>query len=120
MSIAGGNLAYLNSYNCIGLAEQNANTGILVDYCGNGKWYIYSISNTGAIIKTLEEGVTSTRASEVISFTLQGPTLSFSIDTEMHNINVTSIQPNKVAIAVFENSGSGTLVNNFSYTTMSA
>jgi hypothetical protein len=120
LSIAGGNLAYLNSYNCIGLAEQNATTGILVDYCGNGKWYIYSISNTGAIIKTLQESVTSTRATEVISLALQDTSLSFSIDAETHTISIAPIQPTKIAIAVFETSGNGTLVNNFSYTTMPA
>ena len=119
LSITGGNIAYLNVYDCIGLAEQNASTGILVDYCGNGKWYIYSISNTGAIIKTLQQSVTSTRATEVISLTLQGANLSFSIDAETYNISITPIQPTKVAIAILENSNNGGVsVSNFSYTTM--
>ncbi len=104
---------------CIGLAEQDANTGFLVQYCSNGAWSISSISSKGAIIQTLANSVTSTRATANISLTLDGSTLSFAIDTEMHQINITPIQPIKVAIAYLSNYG-GITTNNFSYTVLSS
>jgi hypothetical protein len=119
ISIAGGNLATdtESGYNCLGLAEQDANMGFLGTYCGNGKWFIYSISNTGAIIQTLNQGITSTRTAEQISLAIQGTTLSLSIDTEIYKASISSIQPIQVAIAVSEPGDASISIENFSYIT---
>ncbi len=107
---------------CVGLAEQDANRGFLAEYCGGGQWSIYSISSSGgAIIQTLDKGLTSTRTSEQLLLTLKGTTLSFSIDTEVHTINVSPIQPTKVAITLITSYyGVTTTVTNFSYTVLSS
>jgi hypothetical protein len=103
--------------NCVGLAEQDANTGFLVEYCNDGRWYIYSISSGGAIVKTLDKNITSTRTSEQISLTLKGTTLSFSIDSEIHTVSISPIQPTKVAITFFAGGGGESVpITNFSYT----
>ncbi|HEY4035556.1 MAG TPA: hypothetical protein VGL94_16485 [Ktedonobacteraceae bacterium] len=108
---------------CIGLDEQDANTGFLAEYCGDGHWFIYSISSDGTIVQTLAKDLTSTRTTVDIALTLQGTTLSFSMDNEMHEVNsITPIQPTKVAITYFANSGyAGSITtNNFSYTVLSS
>jgi hypothetical protein len=106
---------------CVGLDEQDANTGFLAEYCGDGSWFIYSISSDGTIVQTLAKGITSTRTNVDISLTFQGTTLSFSMDSEVHKVsNITSIQPTEVAITYFpNNSGYDLTVNNFSYTVLS-
>lgn len=101
--------------NCIGLAEQDANSGFLVEYCHSGKWSIYSVSNGGAINQTLDQGLTSTRATEKISLTFMGNKLSFSIDGEVHSVSISPIQPIKVAVTFF-GSGEQVTITNFSYT----
>jgi hypothetical protein len=109
------------SSTCVGLAEQDANTGFLGEYCGNGNWYIYSISNDGTIVQTLDKGLTSTRQSPQIALMLKGTTLSFSIDSEVHDArNITPIpQPTKVAITYFSTYYEGKFAtNNFSYTVL--
>ena len=101
--------------NCVGLAEQDANTGFLVEYCNDGRWYIYSISSGGAIVQTLAKNITSTRTSEQISLTLKGTTLSFSIDNEIHNISISPIQPTRIAITYFAGVYGGNVpITNFS------
>lgn len=118
ISIAGGPLLNGNffGYNCLGLAEQDTNTGILGEYCGNGNWSINVISSAGAIIKTLASGLTSTRASEQLSLIVNGTTVSFSIDNEVHKINISSIQPAKVAIMFSQGMRPENIsVQNFSY-----
>ncbi len=105
------------SSDCVGLAEQGANTGYLAQYCGNGNWSIYSISSGGAVVQTLAKNLTSTRANEQLSLTIKGTMLSFSIDTEVHNVAITVLQPTKVAIAYLAGYyDSSTTVTNFSYT----
>jgi serine/threonine protein kinase len=111
---------------CVGLAETNASTGYMADYCGDGNWNVYQISNAGAIIHTLQKSVTSTRTAASISLTFKGSTLLFSIDTENHAVNGASpIQPTGVAIVYFDASYSGTCcfnwnmtVGNFGYTVL--
>jgi len=104
---------------CIALAEQGTNSGYLAQFCGDGNWSIYSISNGGAIVQTLAKNLTSTRANEQLSLTIKGNTLSFSIDTEVHNVTITAIQPTKVAIAFAAGYyGGSTTVTNFSYTAL--
>ncbi len=61
INIMGGNLNYVTGPVCLGLAEQGTNTGVLGEYCGNGGWFIYSISSTGVITQTLNKGLTSER-----------------------------------------------------------
>ena len=103
---------------CVGLAEQSANAGYLAEYCNDGNWHIYSISGTGAIVKTLTQSITSTRSSEQLSLSINGTSLSFSIDTEVHKISISAIQPTKVAITYLTGYYGGTVtVTNFSYTT---
>lgn len=104
---------------CIGLAEQGANSGYLAEFCGNGDWYIYSISSGGAVVQTLAKNITSTRPNEQLSLTFKGSTLSFSIDTEVHTVNITAIQPTKVAVTSYASYyDSNETVTNFSYTGM--
>lgn len=104
---------------CIGLAEQGANSGYLAEFCGNGDWYIYSISSGGAVVQTLAKNITSTRPNEQLSLTLKGSTLSFSIDTEVHTVNITTFQPTKVAVTSYASYyDSNETVTNFSYTGM--
>jgi hypothetical protein len=109
--------------NCIGLAEQGASIGYLGEFCDNGKWFIYSIANTGVITHILTQNVTSTRKTSELGLSLNGNKLSLSIDSEVHTINISSIQPIKVAITYFL-AGSGCCysatitVNNFSYTAL--
>ena len=113
-----GSLENYGSTTCIGLAEQDANKGYLVEYCYNGQWSIYSISGSGTVVKTLASNITSQRQQEDISLTLQGSTLTFAIDTEIHTINVSPIQPIKVAITAYATGSSEQIpFNNFSYIT---
>lgn len=49
LSIMGSNLDYDDGYVCLGLAEQGTNAGVLVEFCGNGGWFIYSLSGTGCV-----------------------------------------------------------------------
>ena len=122
ISIAGGSLINGNfdGYDCLGLAELDANAGFLVEYCGNGDWSISSISSAGAVVKTLSQGLTSERQSEQLSLTLKGTMISFSVDTEMHTVNISHIQPVKVAIMISQGSIITIPVQNFSYTTLSS
>jgi hypothetical protein len=107
-----------NVQECVGLAELDTGTGYLVEYCNNGQWSIYTISSTGTVVKTLDTNITSQRQQENISLALKGSTLTFTIDTEVHTINVTPIQPTKVAITAYcASSGDSFSVNNFSYIT---
>ncbi len=118
ISVMGGGLGYDDGYVCLGLAEQGASTGVLGEFCGNGGWFIYSISATGVVTQTLNKGVTTERSSEEISLTLQGTTASFSIDTEMYDAPIPSIQPVKVAITSRNqttNNSNTISVTNFSY-----
>src|SRR6266571_2350790 len=119
IGITGGLNGYSDSVgNCVGLAEQGVKSGFLVEYCYDGRWYIYSISSTGAIVQTLAKNITSTRTSEQLSLALKGTSLSFTIDSEVHIINVSPLQPTKVAITYFAGGGGGesVTVTNFSYT----
>lgn len=115
----GGNLDYDDGYVCLGLAEQGTSTGVLGEFCGNGGWFIYSLSSTGVITQTpLSQGVTSVRTSESISLTLQGNTVIFSIDTETYKATISSIQPEKVGITSFNettNNFNPITLTNFSY-----
>jgi hypothetical protein len=113
---------------CVGLAEENASTGYLGEYCNDGGWFIYSISSAGAILGTLKKGITAASPdgnvifSQDIAMTLQGTTLSFSIGAgETHSITISPIQPSKVAITFYCRAQAGfdpasIQVNNFSYT----
>ncbi len=106
---------------CIGLDEQDANTGFLVEYCADGHWFIYTISSTdGSIVQTLDKNLTSTRETVHISLAINGTKLAFSIDNEVHEVNnITPIQPTKVAITYLcDSSSSSITVNNFSYTVL--
>jgi hypothetical protein len=109
-----------SSYECLGLEEQDANSGFLVGYCGDGHWSIYSISPTdGSIVQTLDKNLTSTRDKVNISLSLKGSTLSLSIDSEVHEVSITPIQPTKVAITYNSRYTSDSItVNNFSYTVL--
>jgi hypothetical protein len=111
-----------SSSQCVGLDEQDANTGFLVEYCGDGHWFIYTISSDGTIVQTLDKNLTSTRTNADISLTLKGTTLSFSIDNEIYNVNsISPIQPIKVAITYFSiYSGDRITTNNFSYTVLTS
>jgi hypothetical protein len=104
---------------CIGLAEQGVNTGFLVQYCGSGAWSIFSISSKGAIIQTLDQNITSIRSTTNISLTFNGTVLSFSIDTEVHRITISPIQPSKVAITYSSIYGGIITTNSFVYTVLS-
>ncbi|MGB8348762.1 MAG: zinc-ribbon domain-containing protein [Ktedonobacteraceae bacterium] len=107
--------------NCVGLAELGANAGYLVEYCNSGGWNIYSISSTGAVVKTLANNITSTRSSTQISLSLKGTTLTFTIDSEVHTITVSALQPTKVAVTYFAGGGGEYVtVTNFSYITPSS
>ncbi len=120
ISIMGGNLSYVDGYVCLGLAELGTNTGILGEYCGNGGWFIYSLSSTGVITQTLNKSITSVRTTEAISLTLKGNTVLFSIDTETYMATIPSIQPMKVAITCYNqttNNGNTISITNFSYIT---
>lgn len=102
---------------CVGLAEEDVNTGYLAEYCSDGGWFIYTISGDGAIMHTLSQSVTATRASTQISLTLAGTTLSFTIDSEVYKVSISPIQPTKVAIAYSSNACDfcGITTENFSY-----
>ena len=103
---------------CVGLAEQDANTGFLVSYCDSGTWTIASISNKGTIIRTLSTNVTSTRSTTTISLALVNNTLTFTIDAETHQVTVSPLQPVKVAIAYYDSGYLQSIsTNNFSYIT---
>ncbi|HLJ35095.1 MAG TPA: hypothetical protein VKU38_15685 [Ktedonobacteraceae bacterium] len=117
-NIIGVTATVRSGYDCVGLAEQDANTGYLVEFCGTGNWNIYSITSGGATIKTLAQSITSTRSSEQLSLSIKGNTLTFTIDTEVHTITVTPIHPVKVAITFITSYGNGGSepVSNFSYT----
>ncbi|HJT59111.1 MAG TPA: hypothetical protein VJ761_21575 [Ktedonobacteraceae bacterium] len=116
ITITASNFAYGD---CIGLAEQDANAGFLASYCQDGTWSIDSISNKGTIVQTLSRSVTSTRTTTTISLALKGNTLLFTVDTESHQITVSPIQLNKVAIG-FDSPSCGNCsvtATNFSYIT---
>jgi len=121
ISIMGGNLSYVTGSVCLGLAEQGTSTGVLGEFCGNGGWFIYSLSSTGVITQSpLNQGITSVRTSEEISLTLQGNTALFSIDTETYKATISSIQPVKVGITSFNetpNNYNTITITNFSYMT---
>ena len=120
ISVQGSNLQFYGGSNCFGLAEQNATTGYLAEYCGSGHWAIYSISNTGAMVRILANSITSTRQAEVISLTFKGSTLTFAIDTEVHTLSISPIQPVKVAIEGYSGTSNATIaIENFSYTIQS-
>jgi len=107
--------------NCVGLAEIGSNAGYLVEYCSDGGWHIYSISSTGAVVKTLSQNITSTRSTEQLSLSLKGATLAFTIDSETHSISVSPLQPTKVAVTFFGAAGgNGVTITNFSYITPSS
>jgi len=111
---------YSDIRNCGGLAEQDANSGFLVEYCNNGAWFIYSISGTGAIVQTLDHSITSTRHTEALSLSLKGTTLTFIIDTEVHTLTISPLQPTKVAITYYTTYANNSInVANFSYITPS-
>ncbi len=110
-----------NLLNCAGLAEQDANSGYLVEYCNNGAWFIYSISNTGAIVDTLDKSITSIRHQEQLGLTLKGTELTFSIDTETHNFTISPIKPTSVSITAYcAYANYGITTTNFSYTVLKA
>ena len=104
--------------NCTGLAEEDANTGFLVEYCNDGRWFIHSISSGGAIIQTLGKNVTSVKTPDEISLTLKGTTLSLSRDTEvLDTVTIAPIHPIKVAITYSTGPGGESVtISNFSYT----
>ena len=114
ISVTGGSLGSGNP-SCVGLAEQGANTGYLVEYCGTGNWFVYSISSTGGIVQTLTKNITSTRSSEQISLAIKGSTLTFTIDSEVHTVSISPIQPTKVAITYYNKYYRTVTVTNFSY-----
>lgn len=111
---------------CVGLAEQDANTGYSVEYCNNGQWFVASISSGGVILQTLHKSVSTTMTTAEISLTFQQTTLSFSVDNNViDTTTISPIQPTKVAI-VYDCVGYGAnstiggnslLINGFSYTT---
>ena len=108
-----------NTFQCVGLEEQNANTGFLAEYCGDGHWFMYTISSDGTVVQTLDKNLTSTRETVDISLTLKGTTLSFSIDNEVHDVKgISPIQPTKVAITYLDSYVESITVNNFSYTVL--
>ncbi len=111
---------------CIGLAEKDANTGYSVEYCNTGAWFIASISSGGTILHKLDHGVVTTLTTATISLTLNGTTLSFSIENNVvDTINISTLQPGEVGI-VYDCVGYGAyqtiggnylLVQNFNYKT---
>ncbi len=122
-----GIIATLQNYldsdgNCVGLDEQDANTGFLGEYCNSGKWYIYSITSSGVVIQTLDHNVTPTQTPQEISLTLKNATLSFSLGSVvLDTINVSSIHPIEVAITYRTGAGGESIpVTNFSYITLSS
>lgn len=119
LSVMASNYA-TGSGECIGLAEQDANSGYFAAYCGNGSWFVDTISNGGAINQTLAKNATSTRPNVHISLQLQGDTLTLTIDTETHSVKISPIQPTKIAIAYTAADGNYSItVDNFSYTVLS-
>jgi hypothetical protein len=104
------------------LAEQDANIGFLAEYCGDGSWFVDKISNDGSIIQTLSKSLTSTRQNVNLGLTLDGTTLTISIDQEEHQVTgLTLIQPVKVAITYFTDVVGYTITTtNFSYVTPSS
>lgn len=119
ISVMGGNLDYDDGYVCLGLAELGTSTGVLGEFCGNGGWFIYSLSSTGVITGTLNQSITSMRTSETISLTLQGNTVVFSIDTETYKATIpSSIQSVEVGITSMNettNNYNTIILTNFSY-----
>lgn len=107
--------------NCMGLAEQGSGTGYLGEFCDTGQWFIYAISSSGAIVKTLASNITSTRSSVALSLTIKSSTLTLMIDKESHSITIpSSFQPTSVAITHYVNATNivnYTTINNFSYIT---
>jgi hypothetical protein len=107
--------------NCVGLVEQDANTGYLAELCNNGRWSLYSIGSSGAIIKTLSSNITAAQSNETLDLTFKGTTLTFTIagDTQAHTVTLSSpLQPVTVGIAVYHtNANWGQTVDNFSYVT---
>ncbi len=105
-------------YNCVGLAEQNANSGFLAEFCHAGQWSMYSISGAGAVVKTLAQNVTSTRQSTNLLLSIKGNTLTFTIDAETHSLTIVPFQPTKVAITYLSGyyDNENIQVSNFSYT----
>lgn len=109
---------------CLGLAEQDASTGYVAEYCNGGSWFIASISSGGAILSKLDQGVVTQLTTAEVALTFKGSTLSFSIQNSViDTINITALQPTQVAI-VYDCVGYGAnqtiggnflLVQDFSY-----
>ncbi len=121
ISVALSNIDSLN-YSCVGLAEIGSTTGYMASFCQNNtnpNWTIYSVSNQGTIIRPLSTNATSNRTNTTLLLSIVNNTLKFAIDTESHQISITSFQPTKVAIA-FYNNGCGNCTaktSNFNYIT---
>ncbi len=118
ISVMGSNLDYDDGYVCLGLTEQGTSTGVLGEFCGNGGWFIYSLSSTGVITGMLNQSITSMRISEEISLTLQGNSVLLSIDTETYKATIPSIQPVEVGITSFNDTSNNyntITLTNFSY-----
>jgi hypothetical protein len=114
---------------CVGLAEVDANTGFSAEFCNTGQWFIYSISNDGSILQTLDKNVSNTLTGANISLTIRGSTLAFSVNSApVDAISITPIQPTRIAI-VYDCVGYGAnstiggnylLVNGFIYSPASS
>lgn len=115
---------------CLGLAEQDANTGYSVEYCNTGQWFIYSIASGGSVIQPpLAKNVANALTTASISMTLEGTTLTFSINNAVvDTLSISPIRPTKTAI-VYNCVGYGAnqtiggnylLVNSFSYAIQSS
>lgn len=114
---------------CVGLAEVDANTGFSAEFCNTGQWFIYSISNDGSILQTLDKNVSNTLTGAKISLSISGSTLTFSVNSApVDAISMTPIQPTRIAI-VYDCVGYGAnstiggnslLVNNFTYSPASS
>lgn len=115
---------------CLGLAEKNANSGYSAEYCNTGQWFIYAIASGGGIIQPpLAKNVTNAMTTASISMTLDGATLTFSINNAMiDTLSISPLQPTEAAI-VYNCVGYGAsqtiggnylLVDNFSYVTPSS
>jgi hypothetical protein len=114
---------------CVGLAEQTADTGYSVEYCNDGKWFVYSISSGGTVIQTLNTNVINALTTAEVSLTLQGTSLTLAVNSSVVSTTpITAIQPTKVAI-VYDCVGYGAsssiggnylLVSSFNYAPLSS
>lgn len=119
-----GDIASGYQTKCLGLAEQDANTGYAAEYCNNGSWFIASISSGGVILNKLDKGVVTMLTTATIALTFKGTTLSFSVQNSViDTVNISALQPTQVAI-VYDCVGYGAnqtiggnflLVQDFSY-----